>query len=189
MVVWESDTYLLGGPTGDRRGIFGQRFDSTGTALGTEFQVNSYTSTTTFNPDVAADADGDFVVVWTSYPQDGDLDRRLCAALCQRRRGAGTEFQVNTYTAGFQSDTFFFFGGGPAVSSDAAGDFVVVWDNALDYGVASTIAGQRFDSGGGRLGTEFEAASYTSQYNLEPDVASTSGGDFVIVWGRIAYTS
>ena len=31
--------------------------------------------------------------------------------------------------------------------------------------------------------------NYTSQYDLEPDVASTSGGDFVVVWGRISYTT
>ena len=131
MVVWESDTLLSGGPTGDHRGIFGQRFASDGTALGTEFQVNTYTSTTSLqSPAVAADADGDFVVAWTSYAAGRRPHRRLRPALRQRRRGAGTEFQVNTYTTGFQSDTFFLFGGGPAVSSDAAGDFVVVWDNA-----------------------------------------------------------
>ncbi len=189
VVVWESQNLFNYPPVGDHRGIFGQRFDSLGTAQGTEFQVNSYTSTLTFSPDVAADGAGDFVVVWTSRPQDGDLTGVFGQRFASGGTAQGTEFQVNTYTTGFQSYSFDFSGRGPAVSSDAAGGFVVVWDNVQSYGYTGTIKGQRFDSGGGRLGTEFEVASYTAQYDLQPDVASGSGGDFVVVWGRTCFYS
>ena len=189
VVVWESQNLFSDPPVGDHRGIFGQRFDSMGTAQGTEFQVNSYTSTGTLNPDVAVDGGGDFVVVWTSTAQDGDDTGVFGQRFASSGAAQGTEFQVNTYTVGFQSLTFFFSGGGPAVSSDTAGGFVVVWDNAPGYGYTSTIAGQRFDPGGSRLGTEFEVASYTSQYDLQPDVARSNGGDFVVVWGRASFVS
>ena len=39
--------------------------------LGPEFQVNSYATGTQASPSVAADASGNFVVVWTSQYQDG----------------------------------------------------------------------------------------------------------------------
>jgi hypothetical protein len=41
------------------------------TPVGSEFQVNSYTTSTQYNPSVAAHADGDFVVVWESFGSSG----------------------------------------------------------------------------------------------------------------------
>ena len=42
--------------------------------VGVETQVNTYTSNQQTNPKIAADAAGDYVVVWTSYGQDGSQD-------------------------------------------------------------------------------------------------------------------
>ena len=66
VVVWES---LL--QDGSYFGIFGQRYDASATALGPEFRVNTYTSSSQFIPSVAADPSGSFVVVWHSLLQDG----------------------------------------------------------------------------------------------------------------------
>src|SRR5262245_3334709 len=52
--------------------IMGRRFDASGTALGGEFQINTYTTDFQYLPRVAADAAGDFVVVWGSSGEDGD---------------------------------------------------------------------------------------------------------------------
>src|SRR5580765_4437576 len=60
VVVWQSRAQ-----DGDGWGIFGQRFDSAGTPLGAEFQVNSYTTGDQRYPRVAMDTAGDFVVVWS----------------------------------------------------------------------------------------------------------------------------
>ena len=43
---------------GSGRGIFGRRFDSSGTALGAEFMVNSYTLTSQRLPTVGLDGNG-----------------------------------------------------------------------------------------------------------------------------------
>ncbi|MCP4660059.1 MAG: DUF11 domain-containing protein, partial [bacterium] len=51
--------------------IQGQRFASDGTAVASEFQVNTYTTGYQWYPAVAVDADGDFVVVWGSYGSTG----------------------------------------------------------------------------------------------------------------------
>ena len=66
VVVWASDDEK--GPT---QGVFGQRYDPVGTALGPQFRVNTYTSFHQGSPAVSADSSGHFVVVWTSDVQDG----------------------------------------------------------------------------------------------------------------------
>jgi hypothetical protein len=52
-------------------GIYAQRYDSAGTPLGNELHVNTYTTSDQFDPYVAMDADGDFIISWTSTGQDG----------------------------------------------------------------------------------------------------------------------
>ena len=86
--------------------------------VGPEFQANTYTTSGQYNATVGTDALGNFVVVWDSYDQDGDTD----GVFGQRYTSAGTriggEFQANTFTTSYQF--------GPVVTSDAAGNFVVV---------------------------------------------------------------
>jgi hypothetical protein len=65
VVVWTSG---FGDGYGD--GVFGQRYDSSGVALGPEFRINTYVTGNQRDPSVAADPLGSFVVVWQSYPQD-----------------------------------------------------------------------------------------------------------------------
>ena len=43
----------------------------TPTAIGTEFQINTYTSSAQWNSSVTGLADGGFVVTWQSSEQDG----------------------------------------------------------------------------------------------------------------------
>ncbi len=66
VVAWESD-----GQDGSTTGIFGQRFDGSGAALGSEFQINTYTTRFQTRSAVAADGAGNFVVAWGSVGQDG----------------------------------------------------------------------------------------------------------------------
>jgi hypothetical protein len=56
---------------GDAMGIFAQRFDATGTPLGEEFQVNSFTASEQAVPSIAMNDAGHLVVVWHSQSQDG----------------------------------------------------------------------------------------------------------------------
>src|SRR5262245_9046858 len=65
VAVWRSNA----GPGSDTSSysIQGQRFDSSGAPQGSQFQVNTYTTNLQDDPAVAADAAGNFVVVWRSY--------------------------------------------------------------------------------------------------------------------------
>lgn len=54
---------------GSSWGVFGQRYDAAGVALGAEFRINSYTTQYQGRPRVATNSDGDFAVVWESWFQ------------------------------------------------------------------------------------------------------------------------
>src|SRR5437773_6085118 len=69
VVVWQSDGSA--GSDTDGWSIQGQRYDSSGTPVGGEFQVNTYTTDNQFSPAVTGDGAGNFVVVWDSLGSAG----------------------------------------------------------------------------------------------------------------------
>ena len=110
-----------------------------------EFQVNTYTTSFQTHASVAADADGDFVVVWESYGSSG-TDTSGFSIQGQRYASGGSpqgaEFQVNSYTTSDQQY--------PSVAAAADGDFVVVWNSAGSSGTdtsGDSIQGQRYACG------------------------------------------
>jgi len=90
VVVWASIH------DGSTRGVFGQRFDSTGASAGTEFQINSYTTNMQYLQQVAMAPDGRFVVVWMSNQQDADNGGIFGQRFDAAGAAAGGEFQINT---------------------------------------------------------------------------------------------
>jgi hypothetical protein len=169
VVVW-----LSSGQDGSNDGIFGQRFDASGIRLGSEFQVNTYTTSIQYVPAVASDANGNFVVVWLSYAQDGSSFGVFGQRFNAFGSPQGSEFRVNSYTTGGQARA--------DVAADADGNFVVVWDIAGQDGSSFGVFGQRFNAFGSPQGSEFRVNSYTTSNQFVPAVASDANGNFVVVW-------
>jgi|KBSSwiStaDraftv2_1062776.scaffolds.fasta_scaffold42636_3 hypothetical protein len=168
VVVWQDGSLFEGG-----RGVFGQRFDSSGAPVGPEFQVETYTTGLQGYPSVAADASGDFVVVWAS-----ETPGPFPAVFGQRYSSTGVplgpQFQVNTYTGGALNV--------PArVTSDGSGNFVVVWGSGPD-GDSWGVFGQRYASSGDPVGSEFLVNTYTTRGQMQPAVGTIGGGTFVVAW-------
>lgn len=86
VAVWTSWNH-----DGDLYGVFGQLFHSDGTKRGTEFLINSYTTASQINAQAAMDADGDFVVTWMSFGQDGDSAGGLRAEIRVVGRSPGKQ--------------------------------------------------------------------------------------------------
>jgi hypothetical protein len=162
--------------------IQGRRFGADGTPGGPQFQVGSIATGYVHErePSVAADADGDFVVVWRDYQGYGPP----YGYLIQGRRFAadgtpgGPQFQVSNVTDyGYERQ--------PSVAADADGDFVVVW-RGYEYGppYGPQIQGRRFGADGTPGGPQFQVGSITTGdvYESQPSVASDADGDFVVVW-------
>lgn len=151
--------------------LFGQRFDAAGTPAGPEFQVSSDTSSFHFDPDVAFDADGEFVV---AYSRGGAYFQRFDAGGAK----LGSEVPVHSYTT--------LGGGQPSVATQPDGAFIVVWSNADRFG-GGAIMGRRFDAAGSPVGREFPVSSYyTMGFLSRPRVAADGEGNFVVVWQHAA---
>jgi hypothetical protein len=85
VVVWDGDPNLAGlddihfivvwdskiDPDINEREIFAQRYDSTGEAIGEEFQVNTHIEADQKRPAVAMQEGRKFITAWQSYGQDG----------------------------------------------------------------------------------------------------------------------
>jgi hypothetical protein len=183
VVAWESFNQIVSGGYD----VFAKRFDSAGTLLAIEFQVNSYTSNNQYVPAIAAEADGDFTVAWQSNLQEGPVAGSI--GIFGRRFsssgvGQAIEFMVNTYTTGTQRK--------PQIGGDDNGDFVVSWESLGQDGSDEGTFARRVSAAGAAFGPEFQVNSYTvqSQKQIFSNSPLTSGravdfdadGDFVIAW-------
>jgi hypothetical protein len=175
VVVWQSN-----GQDGSGYGVYGQRFDSNGNKVGSEFLVNTWTTDDQEAPSITSLPNGGFVVVWKSgcwwqecTPQDGDGYGVYGQRFDSNGNKVGSEFLVNTWTTDDQE--------APSITSLPNGRFVVVWDGAGE-GDGDGVYGQRFDSNGNKVGSEFQVNTWTTNYQWFPSITSLSNGGFVVVW-------
>jgi hypothetical protein len=131
VVAWQHEVGALGND------VLIRRFNSTGAPQGGELPASADpASGGQLAPQVAADADGDFIVAWSgagagSADDNGIFMRRFKASGVAQN----LDTQVNTNTSGPRAD--------PAVAADPDGDFVVAWE-AID-GAGFGVFAQRFD--------------------------------------------
>ena len=123
---------------------------------------------------VAIDKSGNFVATWASNLQDGSgwgifAQRYNAAGVAQ-----GSEFRVNTTTAGDQTD--------PSIAMDHNGNFVITWTSAAQDGSGLGIYAQRFNSSGVTQGSEFKVNTTTVGDQSDASVASSKSGSFVVTW-------
>ncbi len=171
VVVWASPQ------DGSGDGVFAQRFASSGAPVGPEFQVNSFTTGTQYQPAVAADLSGNFVVVWSSLGQEGAGAEVFGQRFSSSGVRLGSEFRVNTFTTGDQHR--------PDVGSDSAGNFLVVWQDGAEPGggpAGRGVFGRSYDSSGAPVGPEFQVNTHTTGFHGAPAVAVNPAGGAVVVW-------
>jgi hypothetical protein len=176
-VVWAD-----AGADGDGSGIVGRRFDARGVPRGPDFMINSTTLGNQYDPDVACDAAGGFAVAWQDRNGlDGDQWGVFGQLFDRNARPVGGEFQVNTYTTGFQLE--------PEVASDPSGDFTVVWTSVGQitqpgFIFPYDVFGQRYDHKGQPMGGEFLVNTFTPGFQgfYTKGIAADASGGFVVVW-------
>ncbi len=178
VVTWDSTPST--GPILIGLSVQAQRYASDGSTQGAQFQVNNSTTLDQFHPSVAADADGDFIVVWSGYGSSG-TDSSLTSIQGKRyvSNGAtqGAQFQINTYTTSGQ--------GHPSVATDGDSNFVVVWASYGSSGSdtnSTSIHGQHFASNGSMQGAQFQVNTYTTSFQYLASVATDGDGAFVVAW-------
>lgn len=166
VTVWEDNR---DGWAGD---IYAQRYSNNGTKLGPNFKVNDDSGNDVpWNPAIASDGNGNFVVVWQGKVND---EWNIYA---QRYTSNGTKlgmnFQVNDESIYYQIN--------PTVAMDWNGNFVVVWE--CDTGWANIIYLQCYSSDGTKSGenTEVNDQNRIVKHSW-PAVATDGVGNFIVTW-------
>jgi hypothetical protein len=170
VIVWSSQNQ-----DGSGWGVFAQRFNSGGQKVGAEFQVNTHTAGDQTNASIAVNkTTGDFVVTWASYGEDQSGWGVFAQRFNSGGQKVGAEFQVNTHTAGDQTT--------PSVAMTPTGSFVITWASYGEDQSGWGVFAQRYDSGGQKVDTEFQANTYTTGNQKSPSVTMDAVGNFVITW-------
>jgi hypothetical protein len=172
-VVWS-----LGNGDPDSRDysdIHARRFSSAGVPISQEFVVNTTLPGTQAGPSVAADAAGDFVVVWqTQFP--GELLRSIFGQRFSKTgEKVGPEFRVNEDRV--EKDFI------PQVAMDHEGNFVVAWESfSIARPDCVQIRARLYRRDGTPAGPEFPAAPGDAACGEAPKVAFGPNGIFAIAW-------
>jgi hypothetical protein len=166
IVVWESANT----PEQGDKAICGQLYDSNGVEFGPEFFVNTESSVCRY-ADVAADANGNFAVVWLDDKSSNSI---MCELFDPNGIPRTDVFQVNTVR--FSSLTR------PSIAMDSAGRFVVTWDGDPKLAGQDDIHARLYDANGTPLGEQFLVNTTTAYAQQYPQAAMSDDGQFVIVW-------
>ena len=162
---------------GSSYGVFGQRFSAAGTPVGAEFMAPTGTVGAQRNQSVDMDAQGNFVIVWDSYGNDGSGTGVFGQKFLASGARFGAEFRVNTYTSLGQFS--------PRVRMGETGAFVVTWSSFGQDGSNSGTFGQRFFSGTSPRGPEFRVNTFTTNAQYGGGVAADPAGNFTVTWSSM----
>lgn len=172
VVVWQG--YGDNADQSDYGDIFGRRYSSSGTPLGSAFEVNLPLVGFEGAAAVTTTASG-FVVVWDNYD---DIFARRYDSLGNPQ---GLPLPVNASALGFQ--------GTAGVAATPDGGFVIAWESDVSGGDGTDydVFARRFNGAGAPVGTEFQVNTSTTGYQYAPSIAATTNGGFVVAWTSYAY--
>jgi hypothetical protein len=131
VVCWGSE-----GQDGSGFGVFLQIFDQNGNKSSSELQVNTYTNSDQRGAKISDLSDGQFVISWVSYRQDGSGYGVYGQLYDDNGNKRGKEFRINSYV---NSDQYL-----PNVCGLSNGDLVVCWVIYRQDGSGDGIYGKYF---------------------------------------------
>ena len=168
-IVWQ------GGPAG-QQDIWARVVQPDGRFAGGEFRVNTFTAGRQTAPRLTRLGDGNLLVLWNSWDQDGHMQGVFGQRLSPTGEKLGAEFQVNQVTDYNQRD--------PAVTVLEDGTVVVAWvseqqrfENSVD------IFARRFRVDGTALGDEVRLNTSTNLC-ANPVLAPGWNGGFMAAWSE-----
>ncbi|EGF90872.1 hemolysin-type calcium-binding repeat 2 copies family protein [Asticcacaulis biprosthecium C19] len=168
---------LIDGAGGQGNDVFVQRYDTAGVKVGAQITVNAGQPVTTDNDasSIVGLPGGGFIVGWdqsaggATDPYDVYFQR-----FDANGSPVGAATRVNTTTTGQQDTT--------QISLLSGGGFVVTWTSFGQDGAGYGIYLQRFDANGVAQGTETAVNTTTVFDQANANVATLSGGDFIVSW-------
>ena len=105
-------------------GIAAQRYDNSGTKIGSEILINTTVLNHQQMPSVSLMSDGGLIVTWESFAQDGDSYGIFGQRLDKNGIKIGNEFQINENSTHRQMMS--------SITSDSYGNLLVAWRSDQD---------------------------------------------------------
>ena len=172
IVTW----YSVDGGDGSGSCIRARLFNSSGTAIGSDFIVESTTAGDQVIPAITILADGNVAITWTSKDFAVGSDHEIRARLFNASGSPlGNDFIVNSTTADLQSH--------PAITALANGHFVVTWGSGDGAdGSSGCIRARLFDANGSAVANDFVANSTSASSQFDPKATALTDGHFVVTW-------
>jgi len=154
--------------------MYGQRYNSTGSPVGCNFQVNNdLLNSSNYLPSVSMNPSGEFIVVWINFQNTFHI-------LGQRYSPTGERTGDNFEVVNLQGGKVDYFP--PNVAINPKGDFVVTWFAVFSESRQGVYA-IRVNATNEILESEFKANdSDNLSTPAKPDVAIDAPGNFVITW-------
>ena len=158
----------------DGAGPFGRLFDASGAPITSDFRLNTtaLAGTGPFDPAVAMNAGGGFVVAWDDYVP-------LANRLLRGRRfegdgeSLGDDFVVRDDTT-VNAEA-------PRIASDSAGNFLIVWQEGTT-GLDNDVFGRFYDISGETASDIFLVNQTTTGAQSSPAVSLADDGAFVVAF-------
>jgi hypothetical protein len=167
IVAWESREII---EDVNRTSIHARIFEPNGAALGDDILANASQYDCRY-PDVAADANGRFVVVWMQERSTNTIMARL---FDPNGTPAAEPFEVST--TAISSITR------PAVAMTSLGRFVIVWDGDPNRASEDDIHARLYDPNAQPAGEPFVVNTLREGAQQWPQVAMNDANEFVVVW-------
>ncbi|MEY4979154.1 MAG: hypothetical protein RLZZ352_1424 [Pseudomonadota bacterium] len=133
VVVWQSNNQ-----DGNYYGVYAQRFDAAGNAVGSEFLVNTSTAYDQSSPAITALPSGGYVITWESH--DGSATGIYAQRFDADGNIQGAETRINTNTTFSQLAS--------SITTLNSGGYVVTWVSDAQDGSSWGIYSQRFEADG-----------------------------------------
>lgn len=182
VVTWSSTSQYA---TTAGRGIFAQRYDADGQAVGVQVRANLSTSDGWSESHVVALQDGGFAITWVANDSTSSASGIRGRLFDADGVAATEEFHVNTVRSDDDHSPY-----GVALSD---GGFLVAWTSpasepayTLPGGVLdvanSGIYAQRFDARGDPVGAEFHVNTLTYYDQAFPAGARLADGSVLLAW-------
>ena len=156
--------------------IYARFMSSSNTWATSDLLVNTYTNSHHIDPVLICLTDGNVVMTWSSFDQDGSMQGLFAQRFSPSGQKIGGEFPI-TQTTAYNQRT-------PAIAGLTDGRFVVVWvseqqrfENSVD------VYARFFSADGGAAGNQFLINTATN-ICANPSVAASTGGGFAVAWGQ-----
>ncbi|MCP3940968.1 MAG: hypothetical protein GY710_05740 [Desulfobacteraceae bacterium] len=169
VITWEDDNN-----NNNVYEIMARGFDTAGNETIDGFYVNSVGSGQQYQPDIAMDSNGNFVIVW----EDDNDSNGYYEILARGFDSAGNEnisdFHVNSVSSGQQYS--------PKIAMDTIGRFVVSWQDDNDGNGYYEIKARGFNASGSEILADTTVNNISSGQQKIPDIGMDNDSYFFVPW-------